>query len=132
MQMKQVHALVVDDNVKNLGVLSRLLARQGVVCTEASSANQLAGVLKTLTEVDVVFLDLEMPGVNGYEIMRQLKTDARFESVPFVAYTVHLSEINTAHQRGFHSFLGKPVDAEKFPEQLDHILNGEPVWSNGM
>jgi len=130
--MKQVHALVVDDNVKNLGVLSRLLARQGVVCTEASSANQLATVLKTLTEVDVVFLDLELPGVNGYEIMRQLKTDARFEGVPFVAYTVHLSEINTAHQRGFHSFLGKPVDAEKFPEQLHHILNGEPVWSTGM
>ena len=63
--MKQVHALVVDDNVKNLGVLSRLLARQGVVCTEASSANQLAGVLKTLTEVDVVFLDLEMPVMGG-------------------------------------------------------------------
>ena len=130
--MKQVRALVVDDNVKNLGVLSRLLARQGVVCTEASNTTQLAGALKTLTEVDVVFLDLEMPGINGYEIMRQLKMDARFEGVPFVAYTVHLSEINVAHQRGFHSFLGKPVDAEKFPEQLDHILNGEPVWSSGM
>jgi CheY-like chemotaxis protein len=132
MQMKQVHALVVDDNVKNLGVLSRLLARQGVVCTEASNTSQLATALKTLAEVRVVFLDLELPGINGYEIMRQLKTDARFDSVPFVAYTVHLSEINTAHQRGFHSFLGKPLDAEKFPEQLDHILNGEPVWSNGM
>ena len=130
--MKQVHALVVDDNVKNLGVLSRLLARQGVVCTEASNTSQLATALKTLAEVRVVFLDLELPGINGYEIMRQLKTDARFDGVPFVAYTVHLSEINTAHQRGFHSFLGKPLDAEKFPEQLDHILNGEPVWSNGM
>jgi CheY-like chemotaxis protein len=130
--MKQVHALVVDDNVKNLGVLSRLLARQGVVCTEASSTSQLAGLLKTLPNVDVVFLDLEMPGVNGYEIMRQLKTDARFDSAPFVAYTVHLSEINIAHQKGFHSFLGKPIDADKFPEQLNHILNGEQVWSTGM
>ena len=129
--MKQVHALVVDDNISNLGVLAHLLARQGAVCTEASSTSQLAGVLKNLTAVDVVFLDLELQAMNGYEIMRQLKTDVRFQSIPFVAYTAHLEEINMAHQKGFHSFLGKPVDAEKFPEQLDHILNGEPVWSTG-
>ena len=130
--MKQVHALVVDDDVKNLGVLSRLLARQGVVCTEASSSSQLAAVLMNLTKVDLVFLDLELPGINGYQIMDQLKTDARFEGVPFVAYTAHVNEINAAHKKGFHSFLGKPVDAAKFPEQLGHILNGEPVWSMGL
>ena len=43
-------------------------------------------------------------------------------------YTVHVSEIGVARDLGFHSFLGKPLDVDKFPEQLKRILNDEPVW----
>ncbi len=125
--MKQVHALVVDDNVKQLGVLTRLLARQGVVCTEASNVGQLASVLQTLMAVDVVFFDLELPGVNSDEIVRQLKADARFNAVPFVGFSAQLGDANTAYPQEFHSFLNKPVDSETFPALLSHILSGESV-----
>jgi hypothetical protein len=46
-----------------------------------------------------------------------------------VAYTVHVSEINTVYQMGFHSFLGKPLDSDLFPDQLARILRGERVWA---
>jgi two-component system, cell cycle response regulator DivK len=69
-----------------------------------------------------------MPGLNGYQVIEALKADARFASVPFVAYTVHISEIQAAHQRGFDGFLGKPLNADKFPDQLARILKGEQVW----
>ena len=85
--------------------------------------------LQKLKPVDVIFLDLELPGINGYDILDKLKRDARFSSVPIVAYTVHVSEINQARKLGFHSFIGKPLDADLFPRQLERILKGEHVWA---
>jgi CheY-like chemotaxis protein len=122
------HALIIDDNGKNIDVLARLLGMQGVNSTPVPKPVQLAAVLQEIDDVDIVFLDLEMPGMDGYEVFDKLKTDARFQSVPIVAYTVHVSEIMVAHQQGFHSFLGKPLDADKFPDQLARILHGQPVW----
>jgi len=122
------HALIIDDNAKNVDVLARLLRMQGVNSTTVLRPAQLEPVLQDIDAVDVVFLDLEMPGANGYEVLDRLKLDSRFRSVPMVAYTVHISEITVAHQQGFHSFLGKPLDADKFPDQLSRILHGQPVW----
>ncbi len=128
--MNQLQALIIDDNHANLGVLSRLLSKQGIVSTVISDVNQLDHVLENLAKVDIAFVDLELPEINGYEILAKLKADVRFEAIPIVAYTVHVSEINVAHHEGFHSFLAKPVDTDKFPEQLAKILSGEHVWSS--
>ena len=122
------HALIIDDNNKNVEVLVRLLGMQQMSSTTVTRPAQLEVIIEEMTGVDVVFLDLEMPGANGYDILEWLKLDVRFQTVPIVAYTVHVSEIGVAHRQGFHSFLGKPLDADKFPEQLERILNGQPVW----
>jgi CheY-like chemotaxis protein len=125
----QLHALIIDDNVPNLGVLSQLLLKQNVTSTGVVNPMQLDSVLEQLAKVNIAFVDLELPEMNGYEVLERLRTDRRFRSIPIVAYTVHVSEMKTAHQQGFHSFLGKPLDAESFPDQLAKILAGEPVWS---
>jgi len=126
--MTQPHALIIDDNSKNLGVLSRMLAKQGVTCTEMQNPAQLEAFMADTPHIDVAFIDLELPNISGYEILNLLRSDERFDNVPLVAYTVHVSEINTALKEGFHSFLGKPLDATRFPDQLQRILRGEQVW----
>ncbi len=63
------------------------------------------------TPIDLVFLDLEMPGIDGLEVFRNLKADNRFQRVPIIAYSVHISEINKVRQLGFQGFIGKPIDA---------------------
>jgi two-component system, cell cycle response regulator DivK len=122
------HALIIDDNAKNIDVLARLLGMEGVSCTTVPKPAQLASVLENVSHIDVVFLDLEMPGNNGYEVLAKLRADKRFDSVPIIAYTVHVSELHTAHQIGFNGFIGKPLDPDKFPDQLARILKGQPVW----
>jgi CheY-like chemotaxis protein len=126
--LSSLHALIIDDNIKNLNVLSRLLSKEGVVSTKVQDPCLLDSVLQDITDVRVIFLDLELPGLDGYQILDKLKADARFQAVPVVAYTVHLGEIMTAYDRGFQGFLGKPLDVDKFPHQLNRILHGEPVW----
>jgi two-component system, cell cycle response regulator DivK len=127
--MTHIHALIIDDNANNLGVLAELLAIEGATITKIQDPRKLEAMLESLAKVDVVFLDLEMPGLNGYEVLARLKSDARFGNVPVVAYTVHVSEIGVTRTKGFDSFLGKPLDAERFPTQLQKILRGEKVWA---
>ena len=122
------HALIVDDNVSNVDALKALLEREGVAVTTLISPVDLPDLLDALGPVDVVFLDLEFPNYTGFDILQQLKVDPRLAGVPFVAYTVHISEQNEARQAGFDSFLGKPLDVHKFPEQLQRIFNGDHVW----
>lgn len=126
--MTSPHALIVDDNKENVDILAELLTLEGVTFTRVHNPTLVEATLDNLSSVDIIFLDLEMPKVDGYQLLEWFQADSRFENVPVVAYTVHVSEISVARQLGFHSFLGKPLDADIFPEQLARILNGERVW----
>jgi two-component system, cell cycle response regulator DivK len=121
------HILIIDDNADNLGILAEMLTMEGIDYTAVQNPGKLEGKLGT-TKFNAVFLDLEMPNINGYELFEKLKADARFKNVPIVAYTVHVSEINVVRDMGFHSFIGKPLDVDAFPDQIARILRGERVW----
>ncbi len=127
--MTSIHALIMDDNPDNVAVLAQMLSMEGIDSTCLEDPTQLQAALLGLPKTQVIFLDLEMPKLNGYQMFNQLRSIDRFKDVPIVAYTVHVSEINTARKLGFHSFLAKPLDQDNFPEQLAHILKGEHVWS---
>jgi two-component system cell cycle response regulator DivK len=126
--MSRKHALIIDDNARNVDVLARLLAAENITSTQVLDPGALLQTAETMTVPDIVFLDLEMPDYNGYQVLNWFKSDPRFQKVKVVAYTVHVSEINNAHQQGFDGFLGKPLRYDRFPDQLNRILNGEQVW----
>jgi len=120
------HALVIDDNAQNRKVLVQLLSRQGVEAIEVPDSRKLSSNLPSMGSVDVVFLDLEMPGMDGYDVKNMLRE--QLGSTPIIAYTVHVSEMNVVKQKGFDGFIGKPVDNARFPDQLARILDGQGVW----
>lgn len=121
-------ALIIDDNADNVGVLAEMLMIEGLEYTAIQNPTQIDNVIAANADFDIVFLDLEMPHINGYEMLEKLHADTRFDQVPIVAYTVHVSEVNVIRKLGFHSFLSKPLDADQFPNQLARILNDEGVW----
>ncbi len=124
--MSEPHAIVVDDNDANLLVLTTLLKRQGVICTEVSDPRQMSTRLEGIESIDVAFVDLEMPNLNGYQVKDMLR--ARYGQIPIVAYTVHSSHVKATQEMGFDGFIGKPLDQSRFPDQLARILRGEGVW----
>jgi CheY-like chemotaxis protein len=123
-----VYALIIDDLLPNVEALALLLGRHQVTPIIAITPDNLETVLEQVETVNLVFLDLEMPYCSGFEVLRQLQADTRFRNVPIVAYTVHTDKQNEARQAGFHSFLGKPLNVKRFPDQLRRILSGIPVW----
>jgi len=123
--MSSNHALLIDDNLQNLRVLAQLLTKQGIVITEVNNPLELENILPNLRP-DVIFLDLEMPGSDGYAVKELLRL--YYVDIPIIAYTVHISEINQVRESGFDGFLGKPLNTTRFPDQLARILRHEPVW----
>lgn len=121
------HALIIDDNKFNLEVLARMLAMEGGTHTAVQDVALLENELEAVQQVDVVFLDLEMPKKDGYQMLEILR-EMLGNAVPIVAYTVYANEINNARDVGFDGFIGKPLDPQRFPDQLHRILSGEQVW----
>ena len=126
--MTATHALIIDDKPSNIEILRQMLELSGATTTPVTDPSLAAATLDELEHLDVVFLDLEMPQLTGYDLLSVFKTHNRFGGVPVVAYTVHTSEINIAREMGFDSFLGKPINIDDFPAHLEKILNGESVW----
>lgn len=124
-------AMIVDDNQLNLETLAALLHKEGMHTINLLNPHDISTTLDTTGEVAVVFLDIEFPNDDGFHIIKELQKDPRLADVPIVAYSVHISELQEAHDAGFHSFLGKPLNVSAFPSQLRRILNGEAVWDVG-
>ena len=121
------HALVIDDNKSNVEVIAALLEVEGVKVSSFMQPERAAAALPELKSIDVVFCDLEMPRINGYEMLTRLRA-VYGRRVPVIAYTVHTSEMEQARKRGFDGFLGKPLDGDRFSGLLDKILHGQQVW----
>lgn len=121
-------ALIIDDSPTNILVLQQLLSMEDVASVTLSATRNLASQLNAISDIDVVFLDLEMPVLNGYEALKLIKSHPNFQHARVVAYSVHVSELQNALDFGFDAFLGKPLNAEAFPEYLRRILTGEKVY----
>jgi CheY-like chemotaxis protein len=126
------HALIIDDDPMGADVLANMLARISMTSTVYSNvitgSQDIEAVIDSIPELDVIFLDLEMPGSNGYDVLAMLQENERAMNIPVVAYTTHISHLQQAREAGFHSFLSKPLNRSEFPEQVERILSGESVW----
>lgn len=122
------HALIIEDNDLNAEVLSTLLNQYGLTVTVMPVPHNLTGMLRQIEQLDAIFLDIELPGYDGFDVLEEIHALPEMGNIPVVAYTVHVSEIDRARRAGFHSFLGKPIKQELFGQQLERILNNQPVW----
>ncbi len=121
--MANLHALIIDDDAYSIYVMERLLDQEDISYTAVADPTLLEDILQTLEKVDIVFLDLEMPKLDGYEVLALLKKHIE-ATVPIVACTVHTAEIGNTRRQGFFSFVAKPLDLDRFSDQLHRILNG--------
>lgn len=131
---KDAYVLVVEDNLQNLVLIARLLAFIGVRRYEwKASGWQVIEFADTMPRVDLVLMDLHLPHEDGFEALQRLRNDPRFASTRVVAVTAdaHPGAMNKAREAGFDGFLGKPIDPDKFPDQIVTILQGGAVWDLG-
>lgn len=132
---KDAHILVVEDNVSNFVLIARLLAFMGVQkCEWKTTGWGVVDFANTMPRVDLVLMDLRLPHEDGYDALRQIRADERLHNTLVVVVTAHGSsaEMQRAKEAGFDGFLSKPLDADRFPEQIRQILSGTPIWDLGI
>jgi len=103
--------LVVDDNASNRDLLSRRLQRQGHTVLQAEDGT-IALALVEKEALDLVLLDLMMPGISGYDVLALLKSDPRFREIPVIMISAltELDSIVRCIEAGADDYLAKPFD----------------------
>ncbi|MFW5691194.1 MAG: response regulator [Chloroflexota bacterium] len=126
--MTDLYALIIEDNSYDASVLQKLLARLNIRHDVLFDSRTFIEDLHQCDRPNVIFLDLEIPGMSGYEVMTLIQQMPEYTGVPVVAYTSNAAQMSEARAAGFHSFLGKPLRGSDFPAQLERILQDQPVW----
>jgi adenylate cyclase len=103
--------LVVDDNTSNRDLLSRRLQRQGYTVLQAEDGD-IALAMVERERLDLVLLDLMMPGISGYDVLTLLKSDPRFREIPVIMISAltELDAIVRCIEAGADDYLAKPFD----------------------
>lgn len=106
--------LVVDDNHANRIVPKAILGKHGIDCAEVDSGFKALDLLSANTGIGFVLADVNMPGMNGAELLARIRSDAGLDQVKVIAYTAHAFEHNRQEllAKGFDAVLVKPITVD--------------------
>jgi len=132
--LAQVRVLIVEDDENNRMVTRKLLLVEGVASDNIFmlAENPIPFLKQMLPQcVDLILMDLQLPGKDGYAILEELRQNEAWANIPVVAVTANVmqEDVQHAQEAGFNSFLGKPINGPLFGEYIQRILNNEKVWA---
>jgi PAS domain S-box-containing protein len=115
--------LVVDDQLHNIKLLEGFLVRQGYEIIPAESGEEALGKL-SVNQVDLVLLDVKMPGMSGFEVLTKLRADKKSQRIPVImitAHNEHEARVN-AFESGCDDFITKPFDQYELLARVKSLL----------
>ena len=127
--------LIVEDNRQNLELAQFLLEEAGLRVRSAGDARQARDELARELP-DLVLMDMQLPGVDGLELVAELRRDDRYRRLPIVALTAHA--LRGDRERflagGCDGYIAKPIDVAAFAGQVEGLMaaaGGDPRVEGG-
>ena len=117
--------LVVDDDARNIFALTSLLENHGMEVTSATNGKHAIEILRETAGLNAVLMDIMMPEMDGYETMREIRREARFQTLPILALTAKAmkGDREKCLDAGASDYIAKPVNS-------DQLLSLLRVWLN--
>jgi two-component system cell cycle response regulator DivK len=118
--------LLVEDNEMNRDMLSRRLQRRGYEVLTAVDGESGLALTKSETPA-LVLMDMSLPGIDGWEVTRQLKADPATRAIPVIALTAHAmaGDREQALAAGCDDFDIKPIELDRLLGKIEALLGGK-------
>ena len=116
--------LVAEDNAANLELMREILDIQGHEIIEAHDGSE-ALLQAELASPDLILLDVNMPVMNGFEVLERLRANPQLAGIKVVALTAYAmrGDREKALEAGFDGYLTKPVDIQTLTQTIETFLN---------
>ena len=121
---RQCKVLYVEDNPSNIRLIQQILGRYPQLSLEIAEEAFL-GIYKARNQLpDVIILDINLPGMDGYEVLRVLKSDPQVKSIPVIGLSANAMpyDIERGKNSGFFDYLTKPVQINQLLGVLNQLL----------
>jgi CheY-like chemotaxis protein len=117
--------LVVDDDVRNIFVLSSVLERRGMKVLSATNGRQAITTLESTPDLAIVLMDIMMPEMDGFETMRVIRQSPAHRRLPIIALTAKAmkGDREKCLEAGASDYLAKPVDTEQLVSSMRQWLH---------
>ena len=111
--------LVVDDNPHNAKLARVVLSGAGHEVLTAADAEEAQALVRSATP-QLILMDLQLPGMDGLELTRRLKSDPATAAIPVLALTANAmrGDDERARAAGCEAYITKPIDTRRLPEQV--------------
>ncbi len=118
--------LVIEDNAENLEVMTCLLEAFGHTTFSASDGEQGLKAV-SVQHPDLIICDLQLPGISGFAVCRQLKNDPLLSEIPLVAVTAQamVGDRERILEAGFNGYISKPIAPRNFVEQVESFIGDD-------
>jgi len=115
--------LVVDDDVRNIFALTSALEANNMLVVHAENGQEGIDVLQSTPGVEAVLMDIMMPGMDGYETTRAIRSISKFKNLPIIALTAKAMKADREKciEAGASDYISKPLD-------IDQLLSLLRVW----
>ncbi|HEY1663712.1 MAG TPA: HAMP domain-containing protein [Verrucomicrobiae bacterium] len=113
-------ALVVDDDVRNIFALTTVLENHDMDILSATNGRQAIEIIKNTPDISVVLMDIMMPGMDGYETLREIRKIPEFRSLPILALTAKAmkGDREKCLEAGASDYIAKPVNTDQLVSLL--------------
>jgi CheY-like chemotaxis protein len=121
--------LLVEDDMASLELAAYLLEHQGYRIHRAEDGRQGLDIARRLADqLDLILSDIQMPNMDGYELLRELRGNPAMAGIPVVAITAFSmrGDEQAILNAGFDGYISKPIDPERFTTQVSQWLSAEP------
>jgi CheY-like chemotaxis protein len=116
--------LYIEDNADNLALVELLIARRGDLTMLSAVDGPLGIELARARQPDVILMDINLPGMNGFDVLKCLRADPATAHIPVMALSsdAYPKQIEKGLNAGFFQYLTKPFKFKEFEDSLDLCL----------
>lgn len=124
--MPDKNVMVVEDNEKNRKLMRVVLKSKGYNVIEATTGEEALNLLKN-QKPHIILMDIQLPGIDGLTLIKQIKADTLTKEIPIIAVTAYAMKGDEQKilDTGCEAYMSKPINTQELPLMIEKYIKKE-------